>query len=127
MLCPNCFKQLVMDGDVYHSDVELDGISGVTGTVTITVVCDDCVHELGEYGIELEIDITNFSVDHEDEEEHWLSVELDDEAFAATDVHKVKHVGASATVKVSCSCGKLVEYSWENYKSPDEIMKWINS
>ena len=98
-----------------------------TGTVTITVCCEDCLHELGEYHIELEQDITEWAEAHEDEDEHELSVDLDDEAFATTDVGKIQHVGACATVKVSCSCGSEVQYLWSDYESPYEIMKWINS
>lgn len=128
MLCPNCGKELVLDGEFYHSDVELDGTAGVEGTVTITLFCQDCMHELGEYDVELELDITDFTVDHNDEEEHELLVELDDEAFVTTLMEdKVKHVGASASVNISCSCGKLVSYVWENYDSPAEVITALNS
>jgi len=127
MLCPNCAKELVLDGEFYHSDVELDGIAGVEGAVTITLFCEDCMHELGEYDIELELDITDFTVDHDDEEEHELSVELDDEAFVTTMVNKDKHVGASASVNVSCSCGKSISYVWENYDSPSEVITALTS
>lgn len=129
MLCPSCSNELALDGEFYNSSIDLDGISAAVGTVTITVVCKDCMHEFGEYDLELELDITEWAEAHSDEEEHELSVELDDESF---DEYKnpnngLLYPGATATVKVSCSCGSEIQYIWSNYEEPSAIMTELNS
>lgn len=124
MQCPHCSTALKLEGEFFHSDCELDGTASVTGSVTITLNCAECSEELGEYDIELEQDIENFSVDHDEDDDHELIAELDDEAFDEhVDDAGVAYPGATATIKVSCSCGSEIHYLWRNYDSPADIMK----
>jgi hypothetical protein len=102
MLCPQCNKELKFEGEFYSSIAELNSSGEIEGEVCITLSCAECNEELGEYTIELELDITNFSEDHEDENEH---------------------PGASATVHVSCICGKSISYAWSNYDEPEDVYK----
>jgi len=124
MQCPNCHEELKVEGDFYSSQVDID-LTDVTGEVVITFICAECSIDLGEYSFDLELDVADFIADHEDEETHELSVEVSDESF---DEHVNKETGvvtpgASATVKVSCICGKFVEYQWTDYETIEEISK----
>jgi len=125
MLCPQCNKELKFEGEFYSSIAELNSSGEIEGEVCITLSCAECNEELGEYTIELELDITNFSEDHEDENEHDLTVDLEDESFEEyvdTDT-QLQHPGASATVHVSCICGKSISYAWSNYDEPEDVYK----
>jgi len=125
MLCPNCKEELKLEGDFYSSIVEYDGAYAVEGEVVITFVCAACNVELGEYSFELELDVEGFATNHDDEEEHELTAEVLDEYFDEH-VNKVTGAvtpGATATVKVSCICGKSAEYQWHNYETIEEIAK----
>jgi len=107
MICPNCKEELKLEGDFYSSQVDLDTNSEVDGEVVITFTCAECDSDLGEYSFDLELDIADFAAEHEDEEEHELSVDISDESY---DEYVNKETGAvspgaSAAVRVSCVCG----------------------
>lgn len=123
MNCPHCNETLEFDGDFNDSIAELSGTEEVVGLVEITLICDSCYENLGEYQFELEQDITDFTADHEDEEEHELSVELSNEAFEDTITNGVLYLGACAAVNVSCICGKSVSYQWSHYEKATDVMK----
>jgi len=123
MICPNCKSELKLEGDFYSSQVDID-VTDVTGEVVITFVCAECSVDLGEYSFELELDIAGFAESHSDEEEHELSASISDESFDEyTDDKGIVYPGASAAVRVSCICGKSVEYQWTNYETIEEISK----
>jgi len=123
MQCPNCKSELKLEGDFYSSQVDID-VTDVTGEVVITFICAECSGELGEYPFELELDIADFAAEHEDEEEHELSVEVSDESFDKhTDDKGAIYPGASAAIRVSCICGKFVDYLWRDYETMEEISK----
>lgn len=123
MQCPNCKEELRLEGDFYSSEVSLD-TGAVEGEVVITFICAECSIDLGEYPFELELDIADFAADHEDEEEHELSVTISNESFDEhVDDKGVVYPGVYAAVNVSCMCGKLIEYQWSDYETIEVIAK----
>lgn len=127
MNCPHCNEELKLSGETRKANIELRNNASINGSVTIVLICAECFEELGEYDIELELDITDFSRDHEDEVKHKLTIELLGECFDAhSDDDGIVYPGASAAINVSCICGVSVEYSWSNYAYTDDVIRKLN-
>lgn len=122
MNCPHCNATLEFDGDFHNSEVSLDP-DEVNASVEITLICDSCFEDLGQYSFELVQDITDFTADHEDPNEHELSVDLSNEEFIETHINDAHYLGAAATITVSCICGSVVSYQCSATELATEVMK----
>lgn len=123
MLCPHCNEELLFDGELYDSIIELDGPELYEVSVTITLICKSCYEELGEYQFDIEQDITDFSADHDDENEHELSVEIGSESFESTITDGIVYLGVHATITVNCICGESASYQCSAHETATSIMK----
>lgn len=126
MNCPNCEEELLVDGEFEDSSVELDTTTEVVGTITCNLYCIKCTENLMEHELDIEQDITDFTAEHDDERYHELEAKIAGERFTVhTSTDGTKFVGASATLSVHCTCGRIAEYEWSDYEALSEVLEMI--
>lgn len=130
MRCPDCCKFVSLDTDVDPEvDLEVDDTTGeITGTVRIVNACQDCGNELAEATFDVDVEFPeaeDHKKDHADDDmvqegldSHEL--ELEEAEVERTDGSEGKgrgtrtFYGASATLKVKCSCGTQWAKEWSD-------------
>ena len=123
MNCPHCNEELELDHDLYRSEAELSGTEEVEVQITFTLTCASCNEALGEYTFEGEQDISDFANEHEESEDHELSVALSNEEFTETLHNNILLLGAEATIAVSCICGSSTEFLWSCTERAEDVLK----
>jgi hypothetical protein len=110
MNCPHCKVNLVLDGELDDADVDFSDYSRVEGVARFTLFCKSCTEELGEYEFEVELDISDFTDNHDEEAEHELEAEIINVRF----IRSVNHLGFDCVIRLSCSCGEGTDFEYED-------------
>ena len=122
MQCPHCSAELKLNGEHYGNSVDFSDPSTVDGEITFTFLCDACGEELGEYEFEIELDVSSFTDQHEEEDSHTLCVELIKERFVTSiGTNMTRSVGYDCIIRVSCSCGDTADFEYEDSERQEEV------
>lgn len=122
MNCPHCSAELKLEGEHYSNSVDFSDPSTVDGELTLTFYCDACDTELGEHEFQIELDVSDFTDKHEEEDTHSLTVELINERFVTSiSANMTRSVGFDCIIRVSCSCGKTTDFEYEDSERQDDV------
>ena len=110
MKCRECKNDVVLDGELENAEVDFSDFSSVEGTVSFTLFCNSCTEELSVYEFELELDVSDFTDNHDDEAEHELEAEIINVQFKRSNTS----LGFDCIIRLSCSCGETTDFEYED-------------
>jgi hypothetical protein len=119
MECPHCNQELILRGDFSEECIGLDGCSIVDGNIIFEISCESCLTTIGEQELQIALDVSSFTDEHE---EHEVSVDIVNETFLTTVTPKGTFIGASATVRLNCSCGEATNFEWSDEERQNELI-----